>query len=669
MTSATAKQIHKLREQIAEHNYYYYICDAPRISDAEYDRLFNELKNLEAEHPELITLDSPTQRIAVTPAKQFSSVMHKAPMLSLENGFSAEDLYAFDKRIKDRLGSEHYQFACEPKLDGLAVSLRYVAGKLTQAATRGDGTTGEDITANIRTLKCIPLQLRTKKYPDEVEIRGEIYMPKAGFIALNKQMEEQGGKLFANPRNAAAGSMRQLDAKITASRPLSFFAYGIGYASVFSLPDTQEKLWQQLAEWGQCVNHENKLVNSIEDCLQYFSQMGEKRHQLLYEIDGIVYKINAFTQQGKLGFVSRAPRWAIAHKFPAEEETTQIHTVDFQVGRTGILTPVARLNPVVVGGATVSNATLHNMDEIARKDIRVGDTVVVRRAGDVIPEVVAVILEKRPKNAQKIILPKHCPVCGGPVVKIEEQVAARCTAGLACSAQLKQSILHFAARRAMNIEGLGDKIVEQLVDTGLIKSIADLYKLKSDEVAQLERLAEKSAAKLVAAIEESKNTRLPRFIYGLGIPEVGEATAHNLAEHFGDLDKLQAASVEDLLAVKDIGEVIAKEIVNFFREAHNKKVIERLLSAGITWPAVNKKKSVDSAFFNKTVVLTGTLSILSRDEAKEKLQALGAKVAGSVSKKTDFVVAGSDAGSKLDRAEELGVHVLNEKEFLKLLIK
>jgi DNA ligase (NAD+) len=668
MTSASViNELEKLRQQLTEHNYFYYVQDNPQISDAEYDRLFHKLKELETQHPDLITPDSPTQRIAVTPAKKFAPITHAVPMLSLDNVFSAEELYAFDRRVQERLANEKYQYVCEPKMDGLAVNIKYVDGKLTQAATRGDGSTGEDITANIRTLKCIPLHLRTHNYPHEIEIRGEVYMPKAGFAELNKQMERQGGKLFANPRNAAAGSLRQLDSKVTANRPLAFFAYGIGYVSNYAMPDTQEKLWKQLATWGQRVCPENKLVNSVDECLEFFSRLADRRKQLPYEIDGIVYKVNAFRQQEELGFMTRAPRWAIAHKFPAQEETTTIHAVDFQVGRTGILTPVARLVPVVVGGATVSNATLHNMDEIARKDVRIGDTVIVRRAGDVIPEVVAVILEKRPKDAKKIHLPTQCPVCGGPVAQIEGQVAARCTAGLACAAQLKQSILHFSTRRAMDIDGLGDKIVDQLVDVGLIKNLADLYLLKSEQLEKLERFAQKSAEKLILAIENSKKTTLARFIYALGIPEVGEATALTLAQHFASLEKIQTATVEDLLAVPEVGAVIAEEIANFFKEAHNKKIIERLLSYGIHWPEVSKPKVSHSTFSQKTVVLTGTLLGLSRDEAKEKLQALGARVSGSVSKKTDFVVCGEDPGSKLTQANELGVRVLNEKEFLKLL--
>lgn len=667
MTASAANEIAKLREEIEEHNYFYYVLDRPRISDAAFDQLFKKLQTLEAENPTLVTPDSPTQRVSGSVAKMFNSVNHKVPMLSLDNAFSEEDLQAFDKRIQDKLGNEKYQYACELKMDGLAVSIRYVMGKLTQASTRGDGNTGEDITANIKTIPCIPLHLRTDKFPKEIEIRGEVYMPKKGFDDLNKQMEKKGAKLFANPRNAAAGSLRQLDSKVTASRPLLFFAYGVGYVSDFPMPETQEKLWKQLIAWGHPVCPQNKVANTISDCLHFYHKLEKDRKQLPFEIDGVVYKLNSFEQQKILGFVTRAPRWAIAHKFPAMEENTTIHAVDFQVGRTGILTPVARLVPVVVGGATVSNATLHNMDEIARKDIHIHDTVIVRRAGDVIPEVVAVIPEKRPKDAKKIIMPKHCPVCHAPVEKIEGLVAARCTAGLSCPAQLKQSILHFAARRAMDIDGLGDKIVDQLVDKELVKSVADLYTLKASQLEALERFGKKSAEKLIATIEKSKQTTLARFIYGLGIPEVGEATAITLANFFIELAALQKASTEDLLAVPEIGETIAEEIVNFFKEEHNRQVIKRLLSYGITWPAVKQSKTHQGFFFGKTVVITGTLSIMDRDDAKDKLRALGAKVSSSVSSKTHYLICGEDPGSKLAAAKEYGVTVLHEKEFIKKL--
>jgi DNA ligase (NAD+) len=667
VAEAIVRKVKDLRDQIAEHDYHYYVLDTPQISDAEYDRLFRELQSLEQQYPEFITPDSPTQRIGGTPSTLFSSIEHRLPMLSLENAFSEEELQAFDKRVRDRLAGQDYEYVCEPKLDGLAVSLVYEDGNLVKAATRGDGSTGEDITANIRTIKSIPLHLRGSHYPHDLEIRGEVFMPKAGFAKLNQQAQAAEEKIFANPRNAAAGSLRQLDPKITAQRPLAFFGYALGYTSAGKLPSTQQDLWQQLTTWGIPVSPENKLVGNAAACLAYYQQLMQRRASLPYEIDGIVYKVNSFKQQAELGFVARAPRWAIAHKFPAEEATTQIHAVDFQVGRTGVLTPVARLLPVNVGGVTVSNATLHNMDEITRKDIHIGDTVIVRRAGDVIPEVVAVILEKRPADVRDIKLPKHCPVCGSDVVRIEGQAAARCSAGLTCPAQLKEAISHFASRKALDIQGLGDKLIENLVDQQLVKSVADIYNLSVEQLVNLERMAQKSGEKIIQAIEHSKKTTFSRFIYALGIPEVGEVTSKLLAKHYGTLEKLQIAEQEELQQIPEVGVVIAAEIQDFFAHPYNQKVIKNLLMAGVHWPQATAVVTESTWFSGKTFVLTGTLSQLSREEAKEKIEMLGGHTSGSVSKKTDYVIYGENAGSKLATAHKLGIKTLTEEEFLEIL--
>ncbi len=665
--SKQLQKVQKLREQLNDYNYFYYVCDDPKISDAEFDHLFRELQALEKQHPELITPDSPTQRVGGQAASAFSPVTHHVPMLSIENAFTEEELQAFDKRINDRLECEHYEFACEPKLDGLAVNLLYKNGELITAATRGDGSTGEDITNNIRTLKSVPLRLRGKNHPKEVEVRGEVYMPKKGFFELNEHAKAHDEKVFANPRNAAAGSLRQLDPKITAKRPLIFSAYALGYVEDAYLPKTQTLLWKQLEEWGFLVCHENKLEPTIEECLKYHERLLKRREKLPYEIDGVVYKVNNFKQQKELGFVSRAPRCAVAHKFPAEEATTTINAVDFQVGRTGTLTPVARLEPIFVGGVTVSNATLHNMDEIERKNIHIGDTVIVRRAGDVIPEVVSVVAGKAHTHLVKITLPEKCPVCGAPVVRIENQSAARCTAGLNCPAQLKQAIAHYASRKALDIQGLGDKIIDSLVDANLVKSLPDIYELTVDQVILLERMAEKSAEKVILSIQNSKKTTLPRFIYGLGIPEVGEATAKLLAKHFGSLPELEKTNKEELLKISDIGEVIAERIIDFFHTHYNKNAIKRLIHAGVHWPDIKKSETKVTAITGKTFVVTGTLTHFSREEAKEKLEALGAHVSGSVSKKTDYLVCGENAGSKLATAEKLKIQILNEKAFVKLL--
>lgn len=666
-SSQIKKEIQHLREQLNEHNYRYYILDDPSISDAEYDRLFKRLQQLEKEHPSLVTDDSPTQRVGAKPLKSFAEVKHEIPMLSLENGFAEEDILAFDERVRDRLGVTHaIEYACEPKYDGLAVSIRYENGILTKAATRGDGETGEDITQNIRTIRMIPLQLQGKDIPKILEVRGEVFMPKKGFDELNARAAKVGEKVFVNPRNAAAGSLRQLDPKITASRPLEFYSYGLGVFSGKELPDKQSEIWSALKKWGLRVNPLSTVVKGIEGCLNFYKKISEKREKLPYEIDGVVYKVNSMAEQLKLGFVSRAPRWAIAHKFPAEEVSTIVESVEFQVGRTGALTPVARLKPVFVGGVTISNATLHNMDEVQRKDIHIGDKVIVRRAGDVIPEVVSVITTHRSKDIEKIKLPKHCPVCHSAIEHIPGEAVARCTGGLFCPAQRKEGIKHFASRRAMNIEGLGDKLVDQLVEKELIKNASDLYHLTLNELADLERMAEKSAQNLLDELEVSKKTTFARFLYALGIREVGEATAKALADNFTDLEELFSATEEKLQTVPDIGPVVAKHIAAFFSEKHNRTVIEKLLKAGIYWEKSTKKPR-HLPLLGKTFVLTGTLETLSRDEAKDKLESLGAKVAGSVSSKTSYVVVGADAGSKLDKAKALGVKTLDEQDFLKML--
>ncbi len=668
MSGSIKEQINKLRQEINEHNYRYHVLDDPLISDAEYDRLFQQLKKLETTHPEFILPDSPTQRVGAAPLKSFHSVEHTVPMLSLDNAFTEHDVMAFDQRIRDKLHTTHpIEYCCEPKLDGLAINLRYEKGQLVQAATRGDGMIGEEVTDNIKTIRTVPWQLKGEDVPDVLEVRGEVFMSKKSFNQLNDDAQAKNEKIFANPRNAAAGSVRQLDSKITASRPLAIFCYGIGLVEGMKLPAKHSEVLSCLERWGLRVNPFTAVVEDEKGCLLYYQKMAAKRDSLPYEIDGVVYKVNALSEQERLGFVSRAPRWAIAHKFPAEEAETIIQEVEFQVGRTGALTPVARLKPVHVHGVTVSNATLHNMDEIHRKDIHIGDHVVVRRAGDVIPEVVSVITTKRSSDIKKIKLPTHCPVCHSAIEQIEGEAVARCTGHLVCSAQRKEAIRHFASRRAMNIEGLGEKLVEQLVDAKLISSMADIYSLTHEEAANLERMGDKSAQNLFDEIEKSKTTTLPRFLYALGIREVGEATAKQLAMHFKTLEALQQASEETLQQVEDVGPVVAAHIVHFFHESHNREMIKKLLKAGIHWPEI--KVGYQLPLKGKTFVLTGTLNEMSREEAKEKLEKLGAKVAGSVSSKTSYVVAGSDPGSKLDKARGLGVAVLDEKNFLKLLVK
>jgi len=671
MSLPIKKKIEALREQLRYHSYQYYVLDDPDIPDAEYDRLYQQLLALEKEHPELITADSPTQRVGSTPLTAFEQIQHQMPMLSLDNVFNADDLYAFNQRIQDRLKtSDEIEYTAEPKLDGLAISLRYEQGELIYAATRGDGTTGENVTQNIRTMKSVPLRLLGKDFPRVLEVRGEVFMPKAGFEKLNKRARENGEKEFANPRNAAAGSLRQLDPEITAQRPLSLYCYSTGVVEGGELPDTHYEILQQLKNFGLPVCNEIKRLHGVKACLAYYEDMSKRRDELPYDIDGIVYKVNSIALQKRLGFVARAPRWAIAHKFPAQEEITKIIDVDFQVGRTGAITPVARLEPVFVGGVTVSNATLHNMDEIRRKDIRVGDQVIVRRAGDVIPEVARVVPGSRKKDLPEIQMLEFCPVCHSAIEQIEGEAIARCTGGLFCQAQRAQAIKHFASRKAMDIDGLGDKLVEQLVDADLIHTPADLYRLSLEDLAALDRMAEKSANNLLEALEASKQPTLARFIYALGIREVGETTAMNLANEFKTLSAIEKADFEQLIEVQDIGPIVAQHIVNFFQQSHNLEVIEQLLAAGIKIQDVKVSDSAaqsNNVFAGKTVVITGTLPNMSRGEAKDKLLAAGAKVTGSVSAKTDFLLAGDKAGSKLNKAEKLGVRVLDEAEMLALL--
>ena len=660
------QQIDTLRHDLRRYEYEYHVLDNPTIPDAEYDRLFYQLKTLEAAHPELITADSPTQRVGAKPLSGFAQIRHEIPMLSLDNAFSDEEFYAFVKRIEDRLIRlpEPLTFCCEPKLDGLAVSILYVNGVLTQAATRGDGTTGEDITANIRTIRNIPLQLLMDNPPARLEVRGEVFMPHAGFERLNQLALEKGEKTFANPRNAAAGSLRQLDPKITSKRPLVLNAYSIGIAEGVDLPNTHYDRLQWLKSIGIPVNPEIRLCNGTDEVLDFYRDIQNKRSSLGYDIDGTVLKINDIALQEKLGFISKAPRWAIAYKFPAQEELTRLNDVEFQVGRTGAITPVAKLEPVFVAGVTVSNATLHNGDEIERLDIAIGDTVVIRRAGDVIPQIIGVLHDRRPADARPIIFPKTCPVCDSAIVRIEGEAVARCTGGLFCAAQRKEALKHFVSRKAMDIDGVGGKLIEQLVDRELVHTPADLFKLDLTTLTRLERMGAKSAENALASLEKAKHTTLARFIFALGIREVGEATALNLANHFKTLEALQNADLEALQQVPDVGEVVANRILAFCHEAHNVAVVNELIAQGVHWETVETKEVTENRFKGKTVVLTGTLTQMGRNEAKALLQDMGAKVSGSVSAKTDFVIAGDAAGSKLTKAQELGVAVLTEEEFL-----
>jgi len=672
--SSVSNKINTLKEEINEHNYRYYVLDDPEISDSAYDKLLRELQSLESEHPELITPDSPTQRVGATPLDAFKSVKHEMPMLSLSNAFSNEEFADFDQRIVDLLkkkglaSDKKIEYAAEPKLDGLAISLLYENGMLVRGATRGDGETGEDVTQNIRTIETIPLKLLGENFPSRLEVRGEVIMTSDGFDKLNQIQRKNNEKLFANPRNAAAGSLRQLDSKITATRPLAFYCYGMGIISEdVELPDTHSKLMSLLKSWGMRTNPESQVVKGADGANKYYEKLAKKRDSLAYEIDGIVYKVDNIDYQQQLGFVARAPRWAIARKFPAHEEMTKVLGIDVQVGRTGALTPVARLEPVFVGGVTVSNATLHNQDEIERLDIRVGDTVVIRRAGDVIPQVVNVVKSKREGKPRKFKMPTHCPVCGSDTLRNEDEAATFCTGGLFCEEQAKQAIIHFASRKAMNIDGLGDKLIEALVDKGLIKTSPDLYSLTHAQLAGLDRMGDKSAANLLQALEQSKQTTLARFIFSLGIHDVGETTAKTLADHFQSLEELEAASIEELLEIRDVGPVVAKNILAFFRQSHNREVLEALLAKGIHWPAYEKLQQQEQTLQGQTFVITGTLSEMSRDDAKQALQARGAKVTGSVSKNTDYVIAGEKPGSKVEKAEKLGVKILSEEQF-KVLI-
>lgn len=658
----------ELRAQLEHHNYRYYVLDDPEIPDVEYDRMFRELQALEAGHPSLLTDDSPTQRIGAAPVAGFAPSEHLLPMLSLENAFTSDELQAFDRRVRERLGlQDPIQYCAETKLDGVAVSLRYEQGSLRRAATRGDGRIGEDITHNVRTIDAVPLRLRGEAHPRLLEVRGEVYIPKAGFAALNTRLAADGEKTFMNPRNAAAGTLRQLDPRIAAARPLEFYAYGVGFFHGGELPLRHSEILALLREWGVRVSPLSRVVVGAEGCQAYYDEIALRRDNLPYEIDGVVLKVDALAQQDALGFVARAPRWAIAFKFPAQEVSTMLRGVDFQVGRTGALTPVARLEPVFVGGVIVSNATLHNVDEIERKDIRVGDTVIVRRAGDVIPEVVRVVEQRRSGHEARIFLPATCPACGSDVVRPEGQSVARCSGGLFCPAQRKEKLRHFASRRAMDIEGLGAKLIEQLVDTGIdgeiVHSPADLYLLNASSLAGLERMGEKSAVKLIAAIEKSKNTTLPRFLFALGIPEVGEVTAANLAQHFGDVDRIAGADQQELEKVPDIGPVVAQHVHEFFRQPENLRVIQEMRRLGVRWTAVERPCD-DLPWRGKTFVITGTLSSMTRDEARGRIQAAGGKVVGSVSSKTDYLVVGEDPGSKLVKAQQLGVGVMDEREFL-----
>ena len=662
-----------LRQELQRHNHLYHVLDAPEVSDAEFDALLRELRELEAVYPELITPESPTQRVGAAPLTAFGEVQHRLPMLSLDNAFADEDVVAFDRRVRERLGllptAPAVAYSAEPKMDGLALSVTYVDGVLSQAATRGDGTTGEDVTHNVRTIASVPLQLMGNDWPRLLEVRGEVYLPVAKFEDFNRRAALAGEKTFVNPRNAAAGSLRQLDPRITAQRPLEavFYALGVVEGERAPLPRHHVAAMAALRRWGLSTSKLQQAVVGVEGLLHYYREMGERRPGLPFQIDGVVYKVDDYALQERLGFVSRAPRWAVAHKFPAEEAFTTVRGIEWQVGRTGAITPVARLEPVFVGGVTVSNATLHNLDELTRKDVRVGDTVVMRRAGDVIPEVARVLFDRRPLGTVPVALPECCPVCSSPVAREEGEAVARCTGGLHCGAQRKEALKHFASRRALDIQGLGTELVDQLVDAGLVHTPADLYSLALEPLLGLERMGEKSATKLLQAIAASQATTLPRFLFGLGIRNVGEATALQLATHFGSLEALRAADAVAVREVPDIGPVIAEQVAAFFQDPHNLEVVDALVAAGLHWPApLAKEASGSLPFAGKTFVLTGTLAGQSRDEAGDRIRALGGKVSGSVSKKTDYVVAGSDAGSKLAKAEALGVAVLDEAAFMAL---
>jgi len=670
MISAAKRRIDELRAAIAHHDYRYHVLDDPEIPDAEYDLLMRELRALEARHPELVTADSPTRRVGAAPLEAFAVVAHRVPMLSLDNAFSEEEVRAFDRRVRERLGEAdgEIEYAAEPKLDGLAISITYRDGVLVQAATRGDGTRGEEVTANVRTIRSVPLRLRGKP-PPLLEVRGEVFMPFAGFARMNAAAFERGEKTFVNPRNAAAGAVRQLDPKVSATRPLDVFMYGLGTVEGGVMPMRQSELLAQLRSYGLRTCPEAKVVRGIEGCLGYFARLGAARARLPYQIDGVVYKVERRDWQEQLGFVSRAPRWALAHKFPADEAETTVRAVEFQVGRTGAVTPVARLEPVFVGGVTVSNATLHNMDEVGRKDVRVGDTVVIRRAGDVIPEVVRVVPGRRHADAQPVQLPAQCPVCGSSVVKEEGEAIARCTGGFRCRAQRREALKHLAGRRALDIDGLGDRIVDQLVERELVRTPADLYALDAATLAELDRMGEKSAQNLIAAIDASRRTTLPRLLFALGIRDVGESTALALAQHFGDIEALMAADEVQIQQVPDVGPVVAAHVARYFADPANRELIAELRARGVEWPPMAAPRAAEMPLGGLTFVLTGRLTQLTREAATEALLALGAKVAGSVSKKTSYVVAGDEAGSKLDKARALGVPVIDEAALAEVLAK
>jgi DNA ligase (NAD+) len=684
-TPETARQrAASLRRQIEEANYRYYVLDDPTIADAEYDRLLRELEALEAEYPELATPDSPTRRVGAAPAREFAPVRHEIPMLSLANAFSDEEVRDFARRIVERLGRDALDFSVEPKIDGLAVSLRYEHGRFVRGATRGDGETGEDVTANLRTVKSIPLRLRGSDWPTVLEVRGEVYMPRAAFERYNAMVRAQGGKVLANPRNGAAGSLRQLDPRITASRPLAFFAYALGVVEGGTLPARHSAVLRSLRDWGLPVCDLTETARGVDGCLAYYRRIAALRDTLPFDIDGVVYKLDDLAAQRELGFVGRTPRWAIAHKFPAQEQMTVVEDITVHIGRTGVVTPTARLAPVQVGGVTVTNATLHNADQVARLDVRVGDTVIVRRAGDVIPEVVRVVPDRRPPHSRPWQLPRHCPICDSTIVREEGGVVARCSGGLTCAAQRVRTILHFASRRALDIDGLGERYVEDLCTLGYVQRVSDLYKLTLADLLEMKRRADardgttaetvksgkvatKWAENLLAAIARSKETTLDRFLFALGIPEVGEATAKNLARHFGSLDALLEASESALREVPDVGPVVAARIAAFLAEPRNRQVIAELRAAGVHWPESAPRREAQGPLAGKTVVLTGSLSAFTRDEAKARLEALGARVAGSVSKKTDLVIAGAEAGSKLARAQELGIEIWDESRFVEWL--
>ncbi|WP_414931401.1 NAD-dependent DNA ligase LigA [Vibrio europaeus] len=669
MSTEIQEKLNQLRQTLHYHGVKYYVEDNPEIPDAEYDRLMRELMELESQNPEFVTIDSPSQRVGGAPLDGFGSVTHEIPMLSLDNAFDDGELESFHKRMGDRIPSAAFDvFCCEPKLDGLAVSLLYENGVLVQAATRGDGATGENITENVRTIKAIPLKLQGEGWPARIEVRGEVFMPKAGFDKLNEQALKKGEKVFVNPRNAAAGSLRQLDSRITATRPLSFYAYSVGVVEGVELSSSHYERFIQLKGWGLPMCPETKRVNNLDEVKAYYQDILERRESLAYEIDGVVIKVDEIALQEQLGFVARAPRWAIAYKFPAQEEITTLNDVEFQVGRTGAITPVAKLEPVFVGGVTVSNATLHNADEIERLGVMVGDTVVIRRAGDVIPQIVSVVTDRRPDSAREIVFPENCPVCKSQVERIEGEAVARCSGGLVCQAQRKEALKHFVSRKALDVDGLGEKVIEQLVDREMVETPADLFKLSAGVITVLDRMGPKSAQNVVDALNKAKQTTLARFLYSLGIREVGEATAANLAQHFKTLELVKAASHERLVEVQDIGEIVASHITAFFAQDKNQSVIDELIEQGVSWPDIEQKgEDAPQPLDGKTVVLTGSLSQLTRSDAKAALQALGAKVTGSVSKKTDILFAGENAGSKLAKAQELGIEIRTEEDLISLM--